>query len=855
MPQVINTNIPSINAQRNLNSSQNDLAVSLQRLSSGLRINSAKDDAAGLAISDRMTAQIRGFTQASRNANDGISLAQTAEGALAESSSILQRIRELSIQSANATNTASDRLSLQSEVNQLISELDRISNSANFNGLKILDGSFTAQRFHVGAEADQFVEISINSATTDRLGIESYTTDNATLGISNATRSFDVDMATVNMNLAGTGTDYADAIATNLNAYDQVLTVTDDLGDTSTVTIAAGNRDMNAVATELNAINGIAATAINNAAFGDPSLFTNLENGDQVKFDLFSGVDSTTSISIDITYNSSTFIDDFDTAVNQAVTDLNSLKGNSDLSYDALTNTINSASGTNVGIANYESIDNISYTINAFTNSASAETNTLTFGTAMNSTVSFLNNASDQAATAQNLLDALEADFNFGSTFTAELDSVGTGVVITAIDGSATNLASITGDDAGGASNGGFTATALHAGTATGPYTIAEGGTTATAFTSADAASVMTFAGLTVTEDAADSAVKSGELSITLTNDSYSIQSSIGVGTNSLLNAAASTDATSTIGISGSDDISQGNNVAAQVISIFGTETETVTIDENESANAIVDKVNAVATITGVNATAKTIATLSNISSDGVIAFILNDIEISGLVSDNDYTALADAINDQTSKTGVIATLGIDNDEITLTELTGENIEILDFNNSADASTTVEVTGNQGNTVTLNALSTDSTVIGGEIEFTSTNMSFSLSSDIAGVDGSLFSTGANTFNSSQLFAVESIDISTIEGANEAIKITDGALGQIDSNRADLGAIQNRVQSTITNLSVTIENLNASRSRILDADFAAETAELTRNQILQQAGTAILAQANQLPQGVLTLLQG
>ena len=149
MPQVINTNVSSLNVQRNLDRSQSALATSLERLSSGLRINSAKDDAAGLAISNRLTAQINGFNQGIRNANDGISLSQTAEGALQESTNILQRIRELSIQSANSTNSASDRDSLQAEVNQLVSELNRISNDTTFNGLKLLDGSFSAQSFRI----------------------------------------------------------------------------------------------------------------------------------------------------------------------------------------------------------------------------------------------------------------------------------------------------------------------------------------------------------------------------------------------------------------------------------------------------------------------------------------------------------------------------------------------------------------------------------------------------------------------------------------------------------------------------------------------------------------------------------
>ncbi|MBV1892252.1 MAG: flagellin, partial [Gammaproteobacteria bacterium] len=171
MPQFINSNIPSLTAQRNLNTSQSDLNTSLQRLSSGLRINSAKDDAAGLAISERFTAQIRGLNQAARNANDGISLAQTAEGDLAAIGNNLQRIRELSVQSANATNSASDRTALQLEVSELIAEIDRVASTSAFNGVKLLDGSFASQAFQVGANAGETVSISsIASSRTADLG-------------------------------------------------------------------------------------------------------------------------------------------------------------------------------------------------------------------------------------------------------------------------------------------------------------------------------------------------------------------------------------------------------------------------------------------------------------------------------------------------------------------------------------------------------------------------------------------------------------------------------------------------------------------------------------------------------------
>jgi hypothetical protein len=142
----------------------NTLATALQRLSSGLRINSAKDDAAGLAISERFTAQIRGLNQASRNANDGISLAQTAEGALGEISNNLQRIRELAVQSANATNSSTDRTALQNEVSQLVAEIDRVSSQTAFNGVKLIDGTFSAQAFQVGADAGQTISVTRSPA-------------------------------------------------------------------------------------------------------------------------------------------------------------------------------------------------------------------------------------------------------------------------------------------------------------------------------------------------------------------------------------------------------------------------------------------------------------------------------------------------------------------------------------------------------------------------------------------------------------------------------------------------------------------------------------------------------------------
>ena len=187
MAQIINTNISSLNAQRNLNSSQSALATSLQRLSTGLRINSSKDDAAGLAISERMSTQIRGLTQAARNSNDGISLAQTAESALNEITENLQNIRRLAVQAANATNNANDRMALDAEVQQRLAEIDRSAVQTSFNGQRILDGSFGNAAFQVGANVGETINVGLNSSfRTNAIGQVARATSTAAAGVSDA---------------------------------------------------------------------------------------------------------------------------------------------------------------------------------------------------------------------------------------------------------------------------------------------------------------------------------------------------------------------------------------------------------------------------------------------------------------------------------------------------------------------------------------------------------------------------------------------------------------------------------------------------------------------------------------------
>jgi len=259
MAATINTNVQSLTAQRNLSTSQSSLATSMQRLSSGLRINSAKDDAAGLSIAERMTSQVRGLNQAARNANDGISMAQTAEGALSSITDGLQRIRELSIQAANATNSASDRAALQNEVSQRVAEISRVGSQTQFNGLNLLDGSFTAQSFQVGANANQTIDISsIGDARASALGGNVLTADGTVTG----------NVVTASATANGVGAMVA-ATAFTISTTDAAGSVQ----TTSPITYAA-NAGANVIAGAINSAGagaGVTAVASNSATLASLS--------------------------------------------------------------------------------------------------------------------------------------------------------------------------------------------------------------------------------------------------------------------------------------------------------------------------------------------------------------------------------------------------------------------------------------------------------------------------------------------------------------------------------------------------------------------------------------------------------
>jgi len=1031
MAMGIQTNVASINAQRNLNKSQGDLGTSLQRLSSGLRINSAKDDAAGLAIADRMTAQIKGLGQASRNANDGISLTQTAEGALQESTNILQRVRELSVQSANSTNSATDRLSLQAEVNQLVSELDRISDTTSFNGIKLLDGSFQAQQFQVGANAGETISVNVTKATSDTLGIEKLSSENNTHGIEMATKGKEVD---VTGGVSASGTSIIESSASSavgLLVAAQTLTVTNSVtSEVQTVKIGAGSdtaRDAAAISTELNKLSGVTATATNSIAFDTTG--SNLgatQNGDQLKFTIATGDPAATNsqtTTFEVTYNSSSFSSDFDAEMTAAATRINTTNENSDLSYDSGTKTLTSASGVNLGVESFDVVDNAAVTLDNF-QFLEDETVTLKIAAAAANTTFTAEGSGDQAGSATALLAALKSDANYGTNFTASLNEAGTGVFVSGIDGGDATVSAFDGGSSTSAAsmdvsantgtNFGAGATTLSALTTD---NLTDGGTqllTASAKAASGANETATFtlddlkfeAGeqvsfnintkdasttnvaiatygitFTATGDKDDDAVlmqetiataisghssqSTGDMAITATvsGDTVTIAANaarddtsnttqaatigqivitnfvaggtqgtssmqatktngtdvavnvseaatqdqvasavetsvttdtLKVGDNTITANSGGNDSTMQIGtysitLEGSNEItstattdniidqstagtnasttevalrdtSSGNFVAAQTLTLAGTGSNTVAIAEDETAKSIVANINEVSDTTGITASASTSASISGLTKDGVVSFNINGTDLSANVTTTDLTALATAFNDQTSKTGVTAKLSLDQTSIDLTDSTGADIKIQDFNSSAATSTkevNINVTGGDSSAAVKlaagNGKTGDSTVVGGNIEFKSSATSFSIKSNLDDSEGGLFSGSKDVLQSSTLESVDAVDITTVAGANKAIDIIDGALANIDSNRADLGAVQNRFSSTISNLSVSIENISASRGRIQDTDFASETANLTKNQILQQAGTAMLAQANQLSQGVLSLL--
>ncbi len=679
MSQSINTNIASINAQRNLETNSSSLQTSLQRLSSGLRINSAKDDAAGLSISDRMSSQIRGLNQAARNANDAISLAQTAEGAISGMSDNLQRLRELSVQSANSTNSAADRASIQAEVSQLVEEIDRVASVTDFNGIKLLDGTFKNQSFQVGANSGQTIDITVANVRAASLG----SGDAASLS--------------------------ASGNATALSAGDLVL---------NGISVSGSLASSDNASSASNSSSGIAkAAAIN---------LVSAQTGVSAKADATTAVTSASMTALaNVTSGS--------IAINGV--------------------TINVATATTTTASRASIVDAI--------NLRSAETGVVA-----------INSNSDTV-----------------------------GVKLAAADGR-NIVVSLTTVSAG--------TTGISAGT----Y----------------------YSGVTLTSNKDITVTSAGTLSNAgLIAGVYKSQ----------VATASSIAGASTAAMAGGDVMINGISVPASTNASYDTaSTAGATISALSKAAAI----NSVGSQTGVSAAAETVkqgivltalATSGVITINGVATASITTTSTSG--ADN-RAAVVSAINLISNRTGVVATdLGgtTANNTIKLTAADGRNVVI-----SHTFTTTASIGIADATTYgTVNLTSSKAFTIE-QGQSTTTNGVYTT----LGMNTGTYGTGRNGQS------LTSINVSTVAGSNAAIIAVDNAINSLNNSRANLGSVLNRFSSTVANLGVSSENVSAAQSRIRDTDFAKETAKLSRGQILQQAGVAMLAQANALPNTILALLK-
>jgi flagellin len=676
-----------------------------------------------------MTSQIRGLNQAARNANDGVSLAQTAEGGLAEVANNLQRIRELAVQSANSTNTSSDRASLNAEVTQLLAEIQRVSQTAQFNGQNILDGTFTSAQFQVGANANQTITASVGNAQTTAIGSYQITSGGAAVS-GNALVAGALTLNGIDVGSSSSGS--AEAIAASINS-----------ASTRTGVVASASTEVKS------------STAAANALLANQTL----QSGDLV----INGVS------------------------------VGAVAGSSNVA----------TQGANVAAA-INAVSNATG-VTAVSNSG---TGALTLTSNTGKTIDITTNASTTADGATRVENATGLELS-GATKTKGTSDITFGVTTAGVRQAGTHISTIT----------------------------------------ATAGQTITVAGKTFTYVAAvtdqSSQILIDQNSITLQGDQVKLALDAAVTAGTLKNVTVSANAGGTI---------------------------TLTAKANVISTAITDGIlSASASAAGAGAFAQTVTGVGIAAGDTVkVGGITYEFTLPSATS----AATSGNIQVKLGTGGASAAA----DDI----LTATNFADALAAQAAAGNGTVKFTSRSSGTVSMtNALYGSVGVVAATTEPVASGTAGAVnivSNTVAGVSGAytanstkgtLTLNSANTFSiggtstsdaglsgaSIGLSAINVVDISSVSGANNAISLIDGALSQIATIRGSMGALQNRFSSVVSSLTASSENLSAARSRIQDADFAAETAALTRNQILQQAGIAMLAQANALPNQVLTLLRG
>ena len=728
---VINTNISALTAQQGQRSAQMGLSMAMERLSTGLRINSAKDDAAGLAISQRMTADVRGLAVAMRNANDGMNLAKTAENAMGEVTNMLQRMRELSVQASNGTVTSDDRKAMQAEIKQLTSEIDNIGSRTNFNGIKLLDGSAKGLQLQTGSRAGETVRFDIGSSRAADLG----TGATAALSASGAFQ----------------------ATASNLSA-NEALIAADLL--INGVNIGASSADDDNLSSSEKSASALAKVAAINRASAQ------------------TGVSAVVGKTV---------------MTGQAMTAA------------ALTGTI-TINGKETGLV---------------TTTANAAANRTMITDAINAIsgqtgVRAIDTGDDLAGVRLEAADGR----NIVTSFTT-LTAAATGVKAGGQTGSF-NLVSNNGNpvEISSTSAGRVSRSGLQIGS------FARG-----------VSAVTTDSRAVATNAAAAFTLNSGDLKI----NGFAIR------------GASATDDTF------SDASALSSRKAGSAIAIAAA-INASSADTNVTARANALTLDGSAPTTVIAATAT--ATLA-----------INGVQIDITLDQNDTAQatrenVAREINKFSGLTGVVAS---DSGQggLSLTAADGRNIAVaFDSDEAASAANfglgNVTIRGTNA-AYTVQGLADPTDFSADTVQTAYATVSLSSSKGIS-VDAGTLAFGAasnftllgfeeNKYGSDDGgLKVADIDLSTQAGAVAALSSIDEALQTVNLDRANLGAVQNRLEATVNNLASNSTNLVSSRSRIMDADFSAETTNLAKSQVLGQAAQAMLAQANQSQQQVMSLLR-
>ena len=815
---AINTNVSALNAQYYLANTNKEMESAMQRLSSGFRVNSAADDAAGLAIAGRMDAQTRGLTMAIKNANDAVSLAQTAEGALGEVTNMLQRIRELAVNSANSTLNDSDRLSLDNEVQALKAEIDRVGSTTSFNSQNLLDGTYKGT-FQIGDKDGQTVDLKINSAMTSSLGMGGGSSGSDTLvSARNAFAAVDAGDIEINGQALGAiaSTDDMEAVLNNINTNVDNVTasgfnvitaatigngVTGGGGADGSAGGEATTKGLKITTTELGASAATVFTISASSSMDELVANINAETGGVV------AASKNEDGKLVLSNN---------TGANITVEDDSSAAGSG----------FTSTAVVYKGFVKLESTDGEAIRIEAgnkglATVGTAADLKTLGFRETFNTS------ANDGYTTKGTALTQTGVD-----TAIAKGDLKINGVEIFDADITTTNFAGKLSAINSFSEQTGVTASASFSKTfAIDPAKIVAedkieiNGTEIRAGVEPDSdatpavAAVRTIAQLVTNINAvtAETGIKATQAGNNVTLSGDNVQAlTIGYGDmatttlESAVSATGSADADRTLTID-VDDVQEG---ARYTITSTGADGEANTINVDYT-------ITAADVAGGIAVTAKSIA---NAIRGGSAAHL----NTAGLTVSGGVITFAGAVKDYS----------------------GETIE---FKRS---STHQNIFGSAATTyASIQLDSTANTPI--KIETGETNASTHEATHgflEANVGASDFDVNEATLSAAGGTSMSGLSIATASGASKALSTLDTAIDSVNSIRGDLGAIQNRLSYTTNNLSSIVTNTEGAKGRIMDADFAMETSKLAKTQILSQAATSMLAQANQSKQSLLALLQ-